>query len=258
MIYLKKYWWVLLLLILGLGIGGFYVWASDASGPMPEALAALESDELVTVETEPWLIFSPTGGSPDIGFILYPGGKVDYRSYAPQARAIAEAGYLVVIPEMPLNLAVFAPNAANGIIAAYPDIGQWAIGGHSLGGAMAAQFAFDNPGVVNGLALWAAYPAGNSDLSGADVAASSIYGSLDGVATPDQVLAGAPLLPADTVWVEISGGNHAQFGWYGPQNGDNPAAISHEEQQAQTVAATTALLAELGSRSGQFSVNSFQ
>lgn len=246
MTYLKKYWWILLLLILGLGIGGFYVWANDALGPMPEALAALESDELVTVGTEPWLIFSPNGIQPDTAFILYPGGKVDYRSYAPQARAIAEAGYLVVIPEMPLNLAVFAPNTANDIIAAYPDIGQWAIGGHSLGGAMAAQFAFDNPGVIAGLALWAAYPAGNSDLSGAEVAVSSIYGSLDGVATPDQVLAGKPLLPADTTWVEIVGGNHAQFGWYGPQDGDNPATISREEQQAQTVAATVALLAELG------------
>ncbi|MFO7681110.1 MAG: alpha/beta hydrolase [Chloroflexota bacterium] len=251
MIYLKKYWWILLLLILGLGIGGFYMWATDASGPMPEALAALESDELVTVVTEPWLIFAPTGGSPDnggspdTGFILYPGGKVDYRSYAPQARAIAEAGYLVIIPEMPLNLAVFAPNTANDIITAYPDIQQWAIGGHSLGGAMAAKFVFDNPGAMSGLALWAAYPAGGNDLSNAEVAVSSIYGSLDGVATPEQVLAGKPLLPADTTWVEIVGGNHAQFGWYGPQDGDNPATISHEEQQAQTVAATVALLAEL-------------
>jgi hypothetical protein len=29
--------------------------------------------------------------------------------------------------------------------------------------------------------------------------------------------------------VSIEGGNHAQFGWYGPQEGDNPATISREE-----------------------------
>lgn len=242
---IKKYWWLILLsvlLILMAGVGGFVYWASDASSPMPEALAALESDDLVTVETEPWLIFTPTANTPTTGFIFYPGGKVDHRSYAPQARAIAEAGYLVVIPEMPLNLAVFNANAAADIIAAFPDIENWAIGGHSLGGAMAAQFAYNNPEAVDGLVLWASFPAGSNDLSGLDIAVTSIYGSNDGVATPEQVLAGEPLLPPSTIWVEIEGGNHAQFGWYGPQEGDNPATISRKEQQAQTVAATVALL----------------
>ena len=243
--FIKKYWWLALLIIVfifALGMGSFYVWASDAPEPMPEAMTSLESDELVTVTTELWLIFTPTESTPTTGFIFYPGGKVDYRSYAPQAHAIAEAGYLVVIPQMPLNLAVFDANAADDIIAAYPEIENWAIGGHSLGGAMAAQYVYNNPSAVAGLVLWASYPAGSNDLSGIDIAVTSIYGSIDGVATPDQVLAGKPLLPANTTWVEIEGGNHAQFGWYGPQAGDNPATISREEQQAQTVAATVALL----------------
>ncbi len=166
--FLKKYWWLLILIVLfilatrhrRLLCLGF----KCASSPMPEALAALESDELVTVETEPWLIFTPTESTPTTGFIFYPGGKVDYRSYAPQARAIAEAGYLVIIPEMPLNLAVFNANAANDIITAYPDIENWAIGGHSLGGAMAAKYVYDNPDTMNGLVLWASYPAGSNDL----------------------------------------------------------------------------------------------
>lgn len=243
--FLKKYGWLLILIVLfvlGLGIGGFYVWASDAPDPMPEAMAALESDELVTVETEPWLIFTPTDETPTTGFIFYPGGKVDYRSYAPQARAIAEAGYLVIIPEMPLNLAVFGANAAADVIAAYPTIEQWAIGGHSLGGSMAAQYVYDNPGQMAGLTFWASYPAGSNDLSSTNIVVNSIYGSSDGVATAEQVLAGNALLPTTTTWVEIEGGNHAQFGWYGEQAGDKPATISREEQQAQTVAATVALL----------------
>ncbi|MBE2220687.1 MAG: alpha/beta hydrolase [Anaerolineae bacterium] len=244
--FLKKYWWLLLLLILALGIGGFYVWASDASGPMPEALAALESDELVTVETEPWLIFTPTGVTPTTGFIFYPGGKVDYRSYAPQARDIAEAGYLVVIPEMPLNLAVFDANAADDIIAAYPDIENWAIGGHSLGGSMAAKYVYDNPDAVDGLVLWASYPASNNSLAQSTLPTTSIWGTEDGGV--DGIVASPPLMPANTIWVEIEGGNHAQFGWYGPQAGDNPATISREEQQAQTVAATVELLAQLDSQ----------
>ena len=37
--------------------------------------------------------------------------------------------------------------------------------------------------------------------------------------------------------MEIEGGNHAQFGNYGPQKGDLPATISAQDQQAQTVEA---------------------
>ena len=72
---LKKYWWLIILIILALLIGGFVIWANDALGPMPEALEALESDELVIVETEPWLIFTPTESEPTTGFIFYPGIK---------------------------------------------------------------------------------------------------------------------------------------------------------------------------------------
>jgi pimeloyl-ACP methyl ester carboxylesterase len=212
---------------------------------MPEALVALQSDDTVQVETEPWLTFQPAGDEPETGLILYPGGRVDPRAYAPSARALAQEGYLVVIVPMPLNLAFFAPGRAAEVMAAFPSIEHWAIGGHSLGGAMAANFARNNPGAVGGLALWAAYPAASDDLSDYQLAASSIYGTRDGLATPDEIDASRPLLSPDTQWVAIEGGNHAQFGWYGPQSGDNEATISREEQQAQIVAATQQLLQRL-------------
>ena len=97
----------------------------------------------------------------------------------------------------------------------------------------------------------ASYPAGNDSLSGQDVDVVSIYGTQDGVATVDEVKAGAALLPPGTEWAAIVGGNHAGFGWYGPQPGDGTASISREEQQAQTVSATVAMLSRLGAGSGQ-------
>jgi dienelactone hydrolase len=229
-----------------LGVGGFLLWASDPHPPMPEALASLESDQDVQVVLEPWITFTPIEERPNQGFIFYPGGLVEAEAYAPAARSIAEAGYLAVITRMPLNLAVLNSGAAAGVIAAHPEIDTWVIGGHSLGGSMAASFASQNLDAIDGLALWASYPAGSSDLSTQPVAVTSIYGTLDGVAAPDQVLAAKPLLPADTIWVPIEGGNHAQFGWYGPQEGDNPATISREEQQRQVVSATLNLLEKLG------------
>jgi len=170
---------------------------------------------------------------------------VDPRAYASTARGLAEDGYLVVIVPMPLDLAFFAPGRAAEVMAAFPGIKNWAIGGHSLGGAMAANFARNNRDAVHGLVLWAAYPASSDDLSSSQLGVSSIYGTRDGLATLDKIEASRPLLPPDTQWIAIEGGNHAQFGWYGPQSGDNEATISREEQQAQIVAATLQILLQL-------------
>ncbi|MCX7707123.1 MAG: alpha/beta hydrolase [Anaerolineae bacterium] len=239
---------LVLLLVLLLAVAGFAAWAYTPLGPMPEALAALQSDATVEVTTSPWLTFTPAGSQPTTGFIIYPGGRVDARSYAPVARAIAERGYLVVIVPMPFNLAVFNPAAADGVIAAHPEIRRWAVGGHSLGGAMAANYAYTHPNAVQGLVLWASYPASNNSLADRSLAAITIYATEDGLATPAKIEASLPLLPANSRVLMIGGGNHAGFGWYGPQGGDGQATISRAEQQAQVVGATVMLLAELSER----------
>jgi predicted alpha/beta-hydrolase family hydrolase len=241
-------WSRLLLAVAGLLIlfmAGFAVWGSTPARPMPEALAALQSTSGVTVTTGKWLTFQPVGVQPITGLILYPGGRVDYRAYAPAAQAIAEEGYLVVIVRMPLNLAVFDPQAAAKVIAAHPEIKHWAVGGHSLGGTMAANFADTRPGSVDGLVLWASYPAGSDDLSHDELSVLSISGTLDGLSTPAKITSSASLLPQDTTWIFIQGGNHAQFGWYGDQAGDIPATISREEQQGQIVLVTAEFLGSL-------------
>jgi pimeloyl-ACP methyl ester carboxylesterase len=238
----------ILLVIIGLLVvitGAFIAWGETPAKPMPQALAALKSDSQVNISTGNWLVFSPAASNPTTGFIVYPGGRVDYRAYAPQARAIAAQGYLVVIVHVPLNLAVLNPAAAADVIAAYPQVRTWAVGGHSLGGAMAASFTATHSDLVRGLVLWASYPAGSNDLSKSDLKVISISGTLDGLATPAKITSSRALLPADTTWVVIEGGDHAQFGWYGQQAGDNPAAISREDQQAQIVQATVAFLSAI-------------
>lgn len=227
--------------ILLLAVGGFVVWAANPLGPEEQALDALESDELVSASKGEIIVFKPTDIDPETGLIFYPGGRVDYRSYAPALREIAADGYLVVLVPAPLNLMVFAPDKADDVISQYPHIAHWAVGGHSLGGAMAAQYAGGHVDKVEGLVLWASYPASNNDLSESGLKVLSIYGTLDmgGMQPFDDSRA---LLPADTTWLVIEGGNHAQFGDYGFQPGDNPATISAADQQAQVVSATVEFL----------------
>jgi pimeloyl-ACP methyl ester carboxylesterase len=238
---------VLFVLLLGLAVAlaGFVIWAETPLGPMPEAVAALETDGAVRVETEPWLEFWPQDRTPTSGMIIYPGGRVDPRSYAPAARALAEEGYLAVITPMPLNLAVFDSGAAAGVIEAYPEIETWVVGGHSLGGVMAAGYAEANADAVDGLLLWASYPADDALAARSKPAVLSIYATNDGLSTLEDIEASRANLPPETRWVEIAGGNHAQFGWYGEQPGDGQATISHLEQQEQIVAATADLLERL-------------
>lgn len=243
---------IVLIIIAAIAVifGGYVVAGSARNQPLPETAVALQSDEMVTVTTEPYRAFSPTGQTPATGFILYPGGLVPAEAYAPAARAIAAQGYLVVLPDMPLNLAVFSPNRAARIIAAYPMIDHWAVGGHSLGGTMAAAFVSNNPQAADGLVFWASYPADSAALAGLDLAVTSIYGTNDGLTTAEDIERSRAMLPPQTVFVGIEGGNHTQFGYYGDglQAGDNPADISRAEQQAAIVAATVDLLEELDAR----------
>jgi hypothetical protein len=224
---------------------GFVVWAETPLGPAPEALAALESDSQVTVTIGDYITFEPTNVQPTTGFIFYPGGRVDYRSYAAPLHELAAQGYLVVLVPVRLNLAFFEINAAKAPIDAHPEIEHWVVGGHSLGGVASAMFAKDNP-EIDGLIFWASYPADDS-FKNSDINVVSMYGTND-MAGVEKFEETKLLLPQDTQFVVIDGGNHAQFGDYGPQPGDNPATISRAEQQKQTVEASANFLQGLGNQ----------
>lgn len=233
---------VVVLVAVVLIIGSFLTWALTPRGPMDEAADALKSDQEVTVDVSSnRLVFEPNNQDHETGFVIYPGARVDFRSYAPTARDIAAGGFLVVVEKMPLNLAVFGQNAAAEVIDEYPDVKRWAVGGHSLGGVMAARFAAEEG--VNGLVLWASYP--DQDISNKNISVISIYGSRDGLTTVEDVEGRADKLPSDTEFVKIEGGNHAQFGWYGDQRGDEEATITREEQQQVIVDSTVEFLATL-------------
>ncbi len=207
------------------------------------ALDALASDDDVTItDTRTRTIFEPVG-VPQAGFVLYPGARIDPRAYAALAHDIARSDVRVVVLKCPFDLALLCVGSADSYVS--PDL-AWSVGGHSLGGVAASTYVAGTsaspdaetlPGSVPGLVLWASYPA--DDLSGrSDVAATSIYGSNDGLTTPADVDGSRDLLPPDTTYVRIDGAVHAFFGDYGSQPGDGEPGTTRDDAQAQIIAAT--------------------
>ena len=224
---------------------GFVLWAETVAQPTDIALQALNSDSQVTVtQHDGYITFEPAAQRTTIGFIFYPGGRVDYRAYAPVLRKIAEQGYFVALPKVKLNLAFFDVNVADKVIAENPQIDSWAIGGHSLGGVAAALYTKNHLDTIRAIAFWASYPADDS-LKNTNILVTSIYGTNDGLSTGGKIEESKALLPAHTKSVAINGGNHGQFGSYGEQAGDNAASISAEEQWDQIATATVQMLASL-------------
>ncbi len=228
-------------LLLVLAALGFFAWTRVSRYPATDPAQRVAAT--ATMTSQRWLTFTPRdASSPSSGLIIYPGGLVDYAAYAPLADAIAQRGFFVVLLSMPLDLAILDSNAAAPVFAAYPNIKTWALAGHSLGGTAAAQFVVANPGMLAGLVFWASYPTSSTGFAATRIL--SIYGSDDGVLRrKDQAL--ADTLPTGTSFVKIPGGNHAMFGSYGAQKGDNPLGISEDDARLAITNATAGFMSGL-------------
>lgn len=235
---------VILLALLTSGLLFLLAWVFMPFGPGPEARADLVSDSTISVEqTRDWVTFTRAGSSPITGLILYPGAHVDFRSYAPVAREIARHGYQVTLVRMPANLAVFGLFRADRVMSAYPGIQHWAIGGHSLGGIMAARYAAQHPKTVEGVVLWAAFPV--ADLSRSNLAGALSYGTNDVGIWVDAVQASLSLLPKGATVEAIAGGGHTGFGDYTTQFAHSNHDISPEQQQADAAEITLLVLRQI-------------
>ncbi len=227
---------------------GTIAWLKPFSAQEP-SLAAMQSDDEVTVtETPTAIVMAPAQGAPTTGVLFQPGARVDARAYAGLMRPLAAGGDLVVIPKQPIGLAFLSTGALATARSAHPEIKNWVVGGHSLGGTVASSTALSDAeesatAPVTGLLLYASYPASDSRAMNASVL--SISGSEDGLATPDDIAASKANLPESAQFVVVEGGTHAFFGDYGSQPGDGVPGISRADAQAQIVDASTDFLGSL-------------
>lgn len=220
----------IVLLTLAILAGAFFWYVSDYYRAEDVALEVMAQGSGITVQDN-LTILSPAEPT-DTAIIFYPGAKVEAEAYLPLLDQIRQTGVTCILVHMPFHMAIFDADAAEEVIAQFSEIRHWYMAGHSMGGAMASKFAADHPGQVDGLILMGAYIYGNYP----EEKTLTIYGSLN-QSVEDHIDYTENI-------VEIEGGNHAQFGNYGPQKGDLPAAISAQEQQAQTVEAIEDFLAQ--------------
>ena len=225
----KRFWLILVTVILLLPMV-FMVYVSQYYHADESAHSSLESDEIVSV-TEMKYGWFFDGPSDTDALIFYPGGKVEETAYAPLLHLLAGKGMDVCLVRMPFRLAVFDVNKADQVMSQH-DYVHWYIGGHSLGGAMAATYAAGHNEQLNGVILLAAYPTKPLDES---LLAITIYGSEDHVLNMKKLNAAKRFLPENSKEYVIDGGNHAQFGNYGLQTGDGKSTVSSETQQQKTI-----------------------
>ena len=216
------------------------VWVNDTLKPNEAAWAAMEDGNGVDVRELEGGDIAFVPDDPKAGVIFYPGAKVEPEAYAPLMRECAERGALCVVTRMPLNLAILDSNAADGIREQFPEVGEWMISGHSMGGVAASTYASAHEGEFDDIVLLASYSSVNlTDYEGNVL---SVVGSNDKVLDLQAYEAATERLPDQAREQIIEGGNHANFGSYGAQSGDGEATISPEEQWDETADAIQGLM----------------
>ncbi|MDA2595623.1 alpha/beta hydrolase [Bacillus cereus group sp. Bc061] len=226
---MKKWMKIVLYSLLGILLIGsisFFVWSQFSYKPTKEALSLVDDKK-----GEDYIVFGKKDAK--IGVIFYQGAKVEAEAYSYLGEALAKDGHFVVMPKLPLNLAILGSNEVDSVIEKYPEVQKWYVAGHSMGGAMISKYAFQHEEKVDGIIFLGSYPA--DDFSTKSIPMLSIYGEVDALATVEKIEDNKKFMSKNTTMHMIKGGNHAHFGMYGEQKGDNASLITPKAQRDETV-----------------------
>lgn len=223
-----------------------YVWWTYTPR-LPDGVL-LDSDRVRVTRSDRLLRFAPSGEPRRVGLLWVSGCLVPREAYAPLGRAVAEAGYVADVYELPWRCAPWPPQRARALadlraaLAAAATPTRWVLGGHSKDAVFVSAIAAQPPASLAGVVIAGSTHPRDVDLSALTVPVTKLVASMDGVAPAIDSERRRHLLPTHATWVRIEGGTHAQFAWYGHQIGDGRAAITREQQHAQLVDAVLATL----------------
>lgn len=229
------------LLFCTLFIAGTLVWLAIPYGFDKEAVKhALVSDREVNVTQGRFQVFRPTNKQPLTGLIFYPGGRAAPESYAPLLKQLSATGLVVVNVPMPLHMAIFAPDRADDVMEAFPDIDDWYLAGHSMGGVAAVEYTAEHASLLRGLIMWASYP--DRDISQIKISTLSVYGTRDKMTTVEEVQSRKRMLPEQTEYIAIDA-DHWLFGHFARGAGSGEAQAERDRLQQELVDVTRDFIA---------------
>ena len=209
----KKLKWLIPLAVLMVLAVAYFIYINIYHHADPSVEASLVSHDGVTIsKTDYGWYFD--GASTENALIFYCGAKVEETAYSPLCYKLAKEGIDVCLLKIPFRLAFFGINKADSVISQY-NYDHWYVGGHSLGGAMAAYYASSHSSKLEGVILLAAYSPTKLDD---DLNTILIYGSNDTVLNMSSFSKCLANTPDTRIEHVISGGNHSQFGSYGKQS----------------------------------------
>lgn len=165
----------------------------------------------------------PADGSRLPALVLVQGAFVATQDYLWLAEALAARGYVVALPEHPLDFALSATDngrfarqlltepPAGSLLTDLVEPSRIAVAGHSLGGVVASKLALE--GGFAALAFLASYPdsADADRIPSLGMPSLSLAGELDCLAPLSRVSDEASRLPSPSVLAVVQGATHYQF-----------------------------------------------
>lgn len=201
--------------VLALAVGGLLLWSGTcAMSAEPGPWEGVQHDPAIRVKQgDSAVVLHPAHPvGTQRGLVFCPGAKVEPEACAARLSGlVAEEGMTVVIPDPWLHLALFDRRDVTAFTAEAPQVNDWFVGGHSMGGVRACRLAPESEGLL----LLGSYCA--TDLSGTALSVLSIGDGQDGLSTPKKIAAARDMLPADAAMEEIPEASRASFGDHGPQ-----------------------------------------
>ena len=247
----RRIWRIFRIVWIAAGIA-FTLWLYDSFRARGIDEKTLQSNAQITVaDTDEAIVFTPTEPTGPMGLLFFHGAGVEPSAYAPLIRAVAENGFIAAIVKLPYRVAPFkshrreAISRAQQIVAQTEAVDKWVVAGHSKGGKIAAELVHADRSLVSALILIATSHPKDFDLSNIVIPVKKVFASNDGIATVEMIESTKRNLPEHTQWIEIVGGNHSQFGYYGHQFLDGHATIDRTEQQRRTLEEILATLESL-------------
>ncbi|MFC3121512.1 alpha/beta hydrolase [Agaribacter flavus] len=209
---------------------------------LPDGL--FESNALITFEEhKEYFRYTPTHQFDEV-LIFFPGALVDTRAYLPLSKQLAEKNISVYLIKMPLRQARLGYHKPISLNLLSDESKTYTLVGHSQGAKMAAQLVYENPALFDRLVLIGTTHPRDISIANSSIPIMKIYGSRDGVADENTIMANKSKLPSHTQFLKIEGANHAQFAYYGFQLGDSAADIDRETQQSITLTNILSFISE--------------